>query len=144
MDDFGTGTGLAALGFWLFVASMVVVGVWNNIRKREAQHETLRRIVESGQHIDSELTDKLLAISNGAEDEEVDRELRVTGYVLLSLSPGLALLGVFMGVGLAIELLYILLGVAALLLCLSGGMFYAARMVAREYGNNSDHQSNQR
>ena len=29
--------GLAALGFWLFIASVVVGGMWYDIRKKEMQ-----------------------------------------------------------------------------------------------------------
>ena len=61
MEDIGTGAGLAALGFWLFVASAVATGVYNSIRKRDAQHETLRRVIESGQTVDQELAEKLLS-----------------------------------------------------------------------------------
>jgi hypothetical protein len=48
----GIGGGLAALAFWGFVAAVVVGGMWYAIREREAQHETLRRIIESGQPVD--------------------------------------------------------------------------------------------
>ena len=56
----GLGAGLAAFGFWMFVAAIVVAGIWYDIAKRRAQHETLRRLIESGQTIDPELLDKLL------------------------------------------------------------------------------------
>ena len=39
---------LGALGFWIFIAAVVVAGIWGDTRKREIQQETLRRIVESG------------------------------------------------------------------------------------------------
>jgi len=52
MEDLGIGAGLAALGFWGFVAVAVVAGIWDNIRKRDAQHETVRRLIESGQSAD--------------------------------------------------------------------------------------------
>ena len=40
--------GLGALGFWLFLAAVVVAGIWFDAKKRESQQETLRRVVESG------------------------------------------------------------------------------------------------
>ena len=52
--------GLAAFGFWMFVAAAVIAGVWDGVRKREAEHETLRRMIESGKQPDSEMIDKLL------------------------------------------------------------------------------------
>ena len=141
MDSLGMGTGLAALGFWIFVATLVAAGVWSGLRKRESQHETLRRIVESGQPLDEALTDKLLAVSGGAESKDLGRDLKVGSYTMFALAPGLALLGVFMGWGLAIELLYILLGVAALLLCLGIGFHFAANMVQKQYGDDSNGDS---
>ena len=137
MDILGTGAGLAALGFWVFIATIIAVSVWGKIRKRESQHETLRRIVESGQPIDDSLTDKLLAITGGAESKNLDRDLKVSAYIMLSLAPGMALMGWFMGVGLAEELLFIMLGVAALMVCLGVGFFVAANMVRRSYEDDN-------
>ena len=55
MQSFSLGAGLAALAFWGFLASIIVAGIWYDIRKREAQHETVRRLFESGQPIDEAL-----------------------------------------------------------------------------------------
>ena len=77
MQELTTGAGLAALGFWLFIGITVAVGVWGSIRRRDAQHETLRRAIESGQPIDENLTDKLLALSG--ESKDMERDLKVTG-----------------------------------------------------------------
>lgn len=63
MQGFTLGAGLAALAFWGFIASVVVAGVWNDIRKREAQHETVRRLFESGRELDEKTLDKLLALA---------------------------------------------------------------------------------
>ena len=49
MEGISVSEGLAALGFWTFIAAIIVAGIWDGIRKREAQHETLRRMIESGQ-----------------------------------------------------------------------------------------------
>ena len=53
----GIGGGLAALAFWGFIGSIVVAGIWYGIREREAQHETFRRVIESGQPVDQALMD---------------------------------------------------------------------------------------
>ena len=87
MEDMGTGAGLGALGFWLFIATVIAVGVWSSIRKRESQHETIRRAIESGQDIDPELADKLLTLTR-TESKELDRDLKVSGWIVLFLSPG--------------------------------------------------------
>ena len=55
-EGLGLGAGLGAIGFWLFIAAVVVAGIWFYVRKREAEHETLRRMIdESGRNIDLEV-----------------------------------------------------------------------------------------
>lgn len=129
MEQFGMGAGLAALGFWLFVAIMIAAGVWGTARKRESEHETLRRIVESGRPLDDEMTDRLLGVTGGAENKNLGRDLKVGGYIMLGLAPGLVAMGWIMGMALAEELFMILLGVAALVVCLAVGLLVAARFV---------------
>ena len=79
MEDMGIGAGLGALGFWLFIATVIAVGVWSSIRKRESQHETIRRAIESGQDIDPELADKLLTLTR-TESKELDRVVPCAGH----------------------------------------------------------------
>jgi hypothetical protein len=131
MDDLGAGAGFAALGFWLFIAAIIVAGVWDSIRKRESQHETLRRIIESGQTIDDELTDKLLSLTGGASNKNLDRDLKVSGLILLAIAPGLAVFGWIMSLTLAPELLPVMLAVMALLVFVSIGLLGAAHYVRR-------------
>ncbi len=138
MEGIGTGAGLAALGFWLFIASIVAVGVWYDIRKRESQHETLRRVVESGQPIDEALTDKLLSITGGVPSKQLDRDLKISGLLVLFIAPGLTLMGWIMSITLAGDLLYIMLGVSALLVCIGIGLLVAAYVVARWFVDEDD------
>jgi len=141
METIGTGAGLAALGFWTFIAAAVAATYWDKIRKREAQHETLRRIIESGQPIDDELTDKLLALT-GASSGELARDLKVSGLIVLFLAPGLALLGWMLSTALEEpELWEILLGVAGLVGLLSIGLLVAAWVAERQYGTSADPRS---
>ena len=88
MEELGTGAGLAALGFWLFIATIIAAGIWDSIRKRDAKHETLRRIIESGQNIDLEITDRVLGLTESSKD--LDRDLKVSGWIMVFLVPGLA------------------------------------------------------
>ena len=44
----GLGAGLAAPAFWGFIAAVVGGGIWYAVREKEAQHETLRRMIDSG------------------------------------------------------------------------------------------------
>ncbi len=136
MEDMGTGAGLGALGFWLFIATIIAVSVWSSIRKRETQHETIRRAIESGQDIDPELADKLLTLTR-TESKELDRDLKVSGWIVLFLAPGMVLLGY--GLSMVEEGIFpILLGVSGLMVFLSIGMFVAAYVVKRWYSGDVD------
>lgn len=129
MQDFSLGAGLAALAFWGFIAAVIVAGIWYDIRKREAQHETVRRLVESGQPLDGELIDKLLSLS-GSRAAAPDRDFRVTAYIILPAAVGIAILALVLGLQFP-EWRLPLLGVSALVACVGLGFLGAARMVAR-------------
>lgn len=134
MEQFGTGAGLAALGFWLFIGLAVVAGAWDSIRKREAQHETLRRVVESGQPVDEHLANRLL--SNTTENKSLARDLRVSGLITGCIAPGITVMGWILSITLEPELFMILLGVGLLILFISAGLMWAAHMVDRQAGDD--------
>ena len=96
MQSFSLGAGLAALAFWGFIASVVVAGIWYSIRERDAKHETVRRLVESGQPIDHELMDKLLTISDG-NSSRLDQDFKITAMIMLPTAIGLAAFGLILG-----------------------------------------------
>lgn len=128
MTGSGIGAGLAALAFWGFVAAIVVAGIWYDLRRREAQQETLRRIIESGQPIDEETVDKLLSVSGNSA--RPDRDFKVTALWILPIAPALAVFGWIMGSQYP-QVLSPLLGVAALLAVLGAGFYGAGMYVAR-------------
>ena len=136
--DLGLGAGLAALAFWGFLAAVVVAGIvagiWDSIRKREVQHETIRRLIESGQPIDSELMDKLLSPDDGG-NKRFDRDLKITALWVLPIAPGLAIFGLILGEP---DALAPLLGVSALLACMGIGFLVAAKIAERWYPADSD------
>lgn len=136
MENVGLGAGLAALAFWGFVAAVVVGGIWDGIRKREAQHETIRRVIESGQPIDSELMDKLVTLTEGKTTRS-DRDFKITALWLLPISPGLALFGLILGT-MVPPVLPPLLGAAALVGCMGVGFLVAAKVTARWYTDDVD------
>lgn len=131
MQGFSIGAGLAALAFWGFIAAVVVAGIWYDIRKKEAQHETVRRVVESGQKIDAELMDKLLALG-GDKIDRLDRGFKVTGMIMLPVAAGLVVLGYALGFR-SPEATIPLLGVAGLVACIGLGFLVAARVARRWY-----------
>ena len=120
--------GLAALGFWIFLAATVVANVLAVSRKRESQQETLRRIVESGQQLDVAVIDRMLGASGG--NERPDRDLKVAGIITMFVSPGLAILGWFLG-RFNDKIFELMIGVALLVLIVGIGIYVAGMMTKR-------------
>jgi len=131
MQGFSLGAGLAALAFWGFIAAVVVAGIWYSIREKDAKHETVRRLVESGQPIDHELMDKLLALSDGSSTR-LDRDFKITALILLPAAAGLALFAYIMG-GSYPQSEAPLFGAAALIGCLGVGFLVASKIAERWY-----------
>ena len=140
MQSFTLGAGLAALAFWGFIASVVVAGIWFDIRKREAQHETVRRIVESGKPIDEELMDKLLSLGSG-ESDRLDRNFKITGLIMLPTAVGLAIFGLIMGTQFPQTELP-LLAASALVACIGLGFLFTANIAKRWYTADQESSSN--
>ena len=126
----GTAAGLGALGFWLFIGAIVVAGIWFDVRRRETEQETLRRVVESGQTIDSAVIDKLLKVGGG--QSRTDRDLKVSGLIVIFLAPGIAILGWFLA-KLQPQVMSVMLGVAILLGLLGIGLLVAGKVAERWY-----------
>lgn len=121
----GLGAGLAALAFWGFLAAVVVGGIWYGLRERQAQFDTLARIIESGQKIDEALVDRVLG-----SDKQFDRNLKVGGLIALFAAPGVAILGWFIS-KIAEEALFPLLGVSALAIFVGAGLLVASKVAER-------------
>ena len=117
--------GLAAFGFWMFIAAATVGGIWDGIRKREAEHETLRRMIESGRQPDAELVDKLLGYR-----KDSSRDLKVAGLIVIFVSFGLAFMGWLIGLDNK-EALHALLGVAGLVAFVGIGLLVASKYLER-------------
>lgn len=125
MDSLGVG--LASLAFWGFVASAIVSGIWYSIREKQAQHETLRQIIASGKDVDADIIDRVM--SDGGKSET---DLKVGGYITMSVAPGLILLGYVLKVASNNDqILTILAGVAGLVFFVAIGLLVAARVVER-------------
>lgn len=124
-------TGLAALGFWLFIAIVVGGGIWYDAKRKEMQQETLRRIVESGRDIDPAVIDRVVGTSDA---KELERDLKVGAYIVLAVAPGLLALGFFLGM-IAPEARMALTGVSVLVAFVGAGLLLASRLVERRYAD---------
>ena len=131
MENLGLGAGLAAMGFWGFVAVAVIAGVWSDIKKKQAQQETVRRLIESGQKIDPDTLDRLMAVSNKS-DKRQDRDLKIAGFITLAVALGLGVFGWLISQSNA-DAMMPLMGVALLVGCVGGGLFIAGKFAERWY-----------
>ena len=120
---------LPALGFWLFLTAVVVARIWSAARKRESQQETLRRVVESGQQLDVAVIDRMLGASGGS-NERPDRHLKVAGIITMFASPGLVILGWFMG-RFNDKIFDVMIGVAFLVFIVGIGLYVAGKITER-------------
>ncbi len=127
------GAGLVALAFWGFIAAVAVAGIWDGIRKRDAQHETVRHLLESGQQTGQATLEKLLSLSGGG-NKHPDRDFKITALWILPVAPGLALLGLILGA----EAQAPLLGVAVLVACLGIGFLLAGKIAERWIPSDTD------
>ncbi len=127
--------GLAAFGFWMFVAAAAVAGIWDGVRKREAEHETLRRIIESGKTPDQQLVDKLLG-----DNKAPDRELKVAGLIVTFVAPGLAAMAWLIGMQKPHALMPIL-GASILVGFVGVGLLVAANFMKKSQLSDSSGQN---
>ena len=81
----GIGGGLAALAFWGFIASVVVAGIWYGLRERQAQYDTLSRMIESGQTIDEDVVESEDGGEERPEGAEVVEDLAFTERFVVDL-----------------------------------------------------------
>jgi hypothetical protein len=121
----GLGMGLASMAFWGFIAVAVVAGIWDGIRKREARHETLRKMIDSGNSIDKADLDRFFG-----ESENTSRDLKIGGVITLFCAPGLVALGWFAGMDDG-DSIKPMLGVAALVASVGIGLLVAAKVADR-------------
>ena len=120
-------TVFAPLGFWLFLACLVLACFWSDARKRETQQETLRRIVESGQELDPAMIDKLLSTNR---DSKGHQSLKVSGLITMSAAPGLAIFGFFLGK------FDVMLGIALLVGLVGVGIYVSGTLSERWYNES--------
>jgi hypothetical protein len=126
--------GLAAFGFWMFIGAAAVAGIWDGVRKRDAEHETLRRMIESGKEPDKAMVDKLIG-----SRKKPERDLKVGGLIVIFVAPGLALMGWTISF-VEEKVLIPLLGIAGLVLFVGIGLLAASNFLER--ANAKDYPDN--
>ena len=82
----------ASAGFWIFIAAIVVAGIWKDSRAKAEKHETLRRIVEKTGTVNEAQLKELFSEPPSKESKPGYnyRAARVTGAIVLSISAAMA------------------------------------------------------
>ncbi len=122
-------------GFWIFIAAMVVGGMWYDSRQKAEKHETLRRIMEKTGTIDEAKLKELFSATSTSESSGKPgggyRALRVLGTMVMFLGAGIAafftLMGLLSNVSGKEIAVPIGLSVAAGVVLFGAGMFFASR-----------------
>jgi hypothetical protein len=127
---------LAAFGFWMFIAIASAAGIWGQARKRDTEHETLRRLLESGRNVDERMLNKL--ISGSSADEDLSRDLKVGGLITGCIAPGLFIFGWIMSKAVKPEMFAIMGAVSLLMLSISLGLMVASWSVSKRHNRRFD------
>ena len=126
MQEFTIGAGLASLSFWFFIGAIVIGGIWNDIRKKDAQQKTIRSIIESGKDIDVEVVNTILAKTE-TDPAETSYDLKIASIIVFFVSIGLGIFGLVLG-KINEDAVYALLGISGLVMCVSAGLWFASRL----------------
>ena len=118
---------LGMFGFWMFIAAAAVGGIWSDVKTKETKQETLRRMVESGRDLDPAMIQEVLG---KAEGQTYEQQLRTASYITGGVSAGLFVFSWFLGV-VSADARWVLMGVSALVACISGGLFLASQYIRR-------------
>ncbi len=111
--------------FWIFIASIVVAGMWySHAQKRESQ-KTIRLAIEKDIPLDEVLIDRLVVRESGNPDDYY-----IGGIICLAVALGLPIMGYFIGFT-APEAFHPLLGAGALVGLIGGSLLLCGKLIAR-------------
>jgi hypothetical protein len=95
--------------FWMFVAAIIVAGIWRKTTLQREALATIRAAIEKGQPYDSALVDQLLR-----SQPEKETGMLTGGLVTMAAGAGLMIMGALIARGGDPGALYPLLGVGVL------------------------------
>ena len=131
---------IGAAAFWIFLAAIIVAGIWRKKHSEAVRHETARLIIEKNQKLDEAQLKELLNPTPPPAPEWLVpkyrvgvgfRVLRISGTILMFIALGLVLMACWRGMLLGIHeksVLEIATGIP-LVAMLGVGLFVASRYV---------------
>ena len=78
--------------FWIFIASIVVAGIWYAYARNRETQKTIRLAIEKGTRLDAEMIDTLVRRESGNPEDYY-----IGGILCLACGVGLPILGYFIG-----------------------------------------------
>ena len=78
--------------FWIFIASVVVAGIWYAYARNRETQKTIRLAIEKGMQLDAALIDKLVIRESGNPEDYY-----IGGFICIACGIGLPILGYFIG-----------------------------------------------
>jgi len=111
--------------FWLFLACVIVAGIWFAYAKKKETQKTIRMAIEKGIQLDDALLDKLVVQESGNPDDYY-----IGGIICLAIAIGMPILGYFIG-KIAPEAFPPLLGVGALMALIGGSLVLSGWLISR-------------
>lgn len=133
---------LGAAAFWVFLAAIIVAGIWRKKHSEALRHETARLLIEKNQNFDGAQLKELLNPTPPPVPEwlvprhkpgEGYRVLRIFGTICMFVAFGLAIAGIWRGMILGLHEEAVMgIAMAVPIVAMIGiGLFVASRYVTQ-------------
>jgi len=126
---------IVGAAFWIFIACVVVAGIWFAYAKKKETQKTIRTAIEKGIQLDDALLDRLVVQESGNPDDYY-----IGGIICLAVAIGMPILGYFVG-QIAPEAFPPLMGAGALVALIGGSLILCGWLIDRrgKAAKNGDH-----
>lgn len=116
---------IIGVAFWMFLACVVVAGIWYAYARNKQTQKTIRLAIEKGIHIDDAFLKKLFAKESGNP-----QDYYIGGYICIAVAMGLPVMGYFIG-KIAMEAFYPLMGAGILVGLIGISLVLCGKLVDR-------------
>jgi hypothetical protein len=146
---------IGAAAFWLFLAAIIIGGMWRKKHSEAMRHETVRLLIEKGQKIDEAQIKEFLNPPHPPAPEwfpgpekrigNVSRGLRVFGTIILFVALGLAIMCLWRGLMLGFhDKSVVNTGTAIPMVAVVGaGLFFSSRYVPKPHSEINKEKQDQ-
>jgi len=118
-------SGISGAAFWIFLAIVVVAGIWYAYARNKETQKTIRLAIEKGMQLDEAIIGKLDIRESGSPEGYY-----IGGIICLACALGLPILGFFVG-KIAPEAFFPILGAAILVGLIGIGLILCGLLISR-------------